>query len=226
MERVASIPLGARVYLERQILTGSREARFLRGTYEHPLGRSLSFEHAIETGVAIFRGRLVDKKADTWTARLDDSPDAISLLFAEGLRVGLRGEDGTTTFFAQTAVLGATVDGDVFLSPPSDVMRMVVRRYPRLNVDLRLDVAGVRCQASNVSGSGALVVCPNTLSLWVGEIVHVLLHLPSGPSVAAAARVMRSGRDPFGVARTALMFVEILASDRDRIVNLVARETR
>ena len=226
MEHVPSIPLGARIYLERQILAGSREARFLRGTYEHPLGRGLSLEHALETGVAVFRGRLVDKNADNWTARLDDSPDAISFLFAEGVRLGLRGEDGAVTFLAQADVLGATVDGDILLAPPSDVVRLAVRRYPRLNFDLRIDIAGVRCQTLDMSGSGTLFVCPSTLTFHVGEIVHVLLHLPSGSPIAATARVMRSGRDPFGVTKTALMFIEILASDRDRIASLVVREMR
>lgn len=71
--------------------------------------------------------------------------------------------------------------------------RLTVRRYSRRDIDLRLDIA--LCRTLNVSGSGILAVCPNTLPLHVGEIVQVLLHLPSGPPVAAAARVMRAGRD-------------------------------
>ncbi len=225
MERVPSIPLTARIYLERQILAGSREARFLRGAYRHPLGRGLSFENALETGVAVFRGRIASEGADSWTVHLDDPPDAISALFAQGLQIGLRAEDGPMLFLTQTDALGATVDGDIVLLPPAEIVRLVMRRYARKEIDLRLDIAGVRCRTLNLAGSGVLAVCPNTLALHVGEIIQVILHLPSDPPAAATARVMRAGRDPFGSTTLALMFIQILATDRDRIVDLVASQS-
>ena len=225
MERVPSIPLTARIYLERQILAASREARFLRGAYRNPLGRRLSLESALETGVAVFRCRIAIEEADTWTVHLDDPPDAISALFARGVQIGLRAEDGPMLFLTKTNALGATVDGYILLLPPTEIVRLVMRRYARKEIDLRIDIAGVRCRTLNLAGSGALAVCPNTLALHVGEIIQMLLHLPSGPPVAATARVMRAGRDPFGFTTLALMFIQILASDRNRIVDLVASQS-
>ena len=163
MERVPSIPLTAHIYLERQILAGSREARFLHGAYRNPLGRCLSFENALETGVAVFRGSIASEGADTWTVHLDNPPDAISALFARGVQVGLRAEDGPMLFLTQTDALGATVDGDILLLPPAEIVRLIMRRYARKEIDLRIDIAGV---AAELSTWLALESWPSVRTRW------------------------------------------------------------
>ena len=115
MERVASIPVGARVYLERQLQAGTREARFLQSTYSHPLGRRLALQHALRTGTAVFRGRLYGAEPSFLVVRLDEAPEAITVLFTSGLQVGMRADKGKVILAAQVAVVGSTLDGEVFV---------------------------------------------------------------------------------------------------------------
>lgn len=173
-------------------------------------------------GVAIFRGRLEEKGSDTWTAYLDDPPQAVLVLFARGVRIGLRADDEPETLLTQADVLGSMVEGEVLLLPAGEIARLVLRRHPRRDMDLRLDIADLSYRTLNLSGSGLPTVRPNALQLPVGEIAQAGLHMPLGLLIGTSMRLMPSGRDPFGSTKTALMFIEILDSDRARIVDLAA----
>lgn len=224
MERVTSIPVGVRVYLERQLQAGTQEARFLQGTYSHPLGHRLSLEHALRTGTALFRGRLDGVEPGFLVVRLDEAPEAITVLFTSGLEIGLRADDGKAILTAQVMVVGSTLDGEVFVRPPAEVTRIVQRAYQRGQVYLPLDLAGARCQVVNLSGSGLLAICPADIPVRASDEVLGVLHLPHDAPLDLRLRAVRLDRSPYESVQIGLMFLGITEENRDRIIAFVMSE--